>query len=316
MEIIKYDIKGRLLLHPYITGKVAERLQAVWLNLAKAAGVRFWSLMSQPDEYFKKYEITDANDKTIFVEKVFCAPSMAVGEYIVFCNPMRHWGDCQLWINRHEGTYANATNLMAASTKLMLNLGRDFDGDFVQLIASKEYPALRNARANFDKPPSVEKLPKMALTGNLQEVAINSMNDITGIVASLLGRARAAGAEEIVLMIPPGGMQTEPKEMSIIDFLSQELQIAVDSLKSAYPNNDKGLQAVTEYLDSLGDAGKIPWLKDFKEKEVYLSRPCEVANDAIDTISRLVKVVNSYWRPEHKQRQIDGLFCRCQSSID
>jgi len=177
MEIIKYDLKGRLLLHPYLTSKVAERLQVVWLNLAKAAGVRFWSLMSQPDEYFKKYEITDTNDKTIFVEKVFCAPSMEPGEYIVFCNPMRHWGDCQLWINRHEGTYANAINLMAASTKLMLNLGRDFDGDFVQLIASKGYPNLRNAIANFDKPPSVEKLPKMALPGSLQEVAINSMND-------------------------------------------------------------------------------------------------------------------------------------------
>jgi hypothetical protein len=286
MEIIKYDLKDRLLLHPYLTSKVAERLQVVWLNLAKAAGVRFWSLMSQPDEYFKKYEITDANDKTIFVEKVFCVPSMEPGEYIVLCNPMGHWGDCQLWINRHEGTFANATNLMAASTKLMLNLGRDFDGDFVQLIASKEYLNLRNAIANFDKPPSVEKLPKMALPGSLQEVAINSMNDRTGIVASLLGRARGAGAERIVLMIPPGGMQTEPKEMSIIDFLSQELQIAVDSLKSAYPNNDKGLQAVTEYLDSLPDAGKIPWLKDFKEKEVYLSRPCGVADDAIDTICK------------------------------
>jgi hypothetical protein len=314
MEIIKYDIKGKLLLHPYITGKVAERLQAVWLNLAKAAGVRFWSLMSQPDEYFKKYEITDANDKTIFVEKVFCAPSMALGEYIVFCNPMRHWGDCQLWINRHEGRYANATNLMAASTKLMLNLGRDFDGDFVQLIASKEYPALRDAIANFDKPPSVEKLPKMALTGNLQEVAINSMNDSTGIVASLLGRARAAGAEGIVLNIPPGGMQTEPKEMAIIDFLSQELQIAVDSIKSAYPNNDKGLQAVTDYLNTLGDVAKIPWLKDFKDKEVFLTRPCEVAEDAIDTISRIVKVVNSYWKPAQLETNIDinsfynGLF--------
>src|SRR6476469_10193461 len=63
MEIIKYDIKGRLLLHSYITGKVAERLQAVWLNLAKAAGVRFWSLMSQPDEYCQKYESTDNNGK-------------------------------------------------------------------------------------------------------------------------------------------------------------------------------------------------------------------------------------------------------------
>jgi hypothetical protein len=175
MEIIKYDIKGRLLLHPYITSKVAERLRVVWLNLAKAAGVRFWSLMSQPDEYFKKYEITDANDKTTFIEKVFCAPSMPPGEYIVFCNPMRHSGDCQLWINRHEGTYARATNVMAASTKLMLSLGRDFDGDFVPLIASKEYPNLRNAIAKFDKPPEVEKLPKMALPGTLQQVAINSL---------------------------------------------------------------------------------------------------------------------------------------------
>ena len=305
MEIIKYDIKGRLLLHPYITGKVAERLRAVWLNLAKAAGVRFWSLMSQPDEYFQKYETTDANNVTTFTEKVFCAPGMAVGEYIVFCNPMRHWGDCQLWINRIEGTYAKGYGLMAASTKLMLNLGRDFDGDFVQLIASKEYPALRQAIANFDKPPSVDKLPKMALPGTLQEVAINSMNDSTGIVASLLGRARGAGVEGIVLMIPPGGMQTAPKEMAIIDFLSQELQIAVDSLKSAYPNNDKGLQAVTEYLNGLGDGGKIPWLKDFKEDAVYLTRPCSVADDAIDTISRLVKVVNSYWRPAQLETNID-----------
>jgi len=305
MEIIKYDIKGRLLLHPYITTKVAERLRVVWLNLAKAAGVRFWSLMSQPDEYFQKYETTDANNVTTFREKVFCAPGMAPGEYIVFCNPMRHWGDCQLWINRHEGTYARGYGLMAASTKLMLNLGRDFDGDFVQLIASKEYPALRDAIANFDKPPSVDKLPKMALPGTLQEVAVNSMNDSTGIVASLLGRARGAGAEGIVLMIPDGGMQTAPVEMSIIDFLSQELQIAVDSLKSAYPNNDKGLQAVTEYLNGLGDGGKIPWLKDFKEDAVYLTRPCAVADDAIDTISRLVRVVNTYWRPAQLETNID-----------
>jgi len=292
-------------LHPYITGKVAERLRVVWLNLAKAAGVRFWSLMSQPDEYFQKYEITDNNDKTTFIEKVFCAPSMPPGEYIVFCNPMRHWGDCQLWINRHEGTYARGYGLMAASTKLMLNLGRDFDGDFVQLIRSKEYPALRDAIVNFSTPPQVEKLPKMALPGTLQQVAINSMNDSTGIVASLLGRARGAGAEGIVLNIPAGGMQTEPIEMKIIDFLSQELQIAVDSLKSAYPNNDAGLKAVTDYLNTLGDAGKIPWLKDFKEKDVYLSRPCAVADDAIDTISRLVKVVNSYWRPAALETNID-----------
>ena len=46
MQIIKYDVRGKLLLHPYMTGKVKERLRVVWLNLAKAGGVRFWSLMA------------------------------------------------------------------------------------------------------------------------------------------------------------------------------------------------------------------------------------------------------------------------------
>ena len=305
MEIIKYDKLGKLLLHPYIIGKVKERLRKVWLNLAKAAGVRFWSLMAQPDEYFAKYESTDKNGETVFSQKVFCAPGMDQGEYIVFCNPMRHWGDCQLWINKHEGTYAKGDGLMAASRKLLLNLGRDTDGDFIQLIRSSQYPNLRNAIAKFDNAPSVRKLPKMALPGTLQQVAINSMNDQTGIVASLLGRARGAGSEGIVLMIPRGGMQTAPQEMSIINFLSQELQIAVDSLKSAYPNNDAGLKAVGDYLNSLGDKGKIPWLSDFKAEQCYLTRPCAVADDAIDTISRLVKLVNSYWRPANFETNID-----------
>ena len=109
---------------------------------------------------------------------------MLPGEYIVFCNPMRHFGDCPLWINHHEVTYAKGGGLMAASTKLMLNLGRDFDGDFVPLISSKEYPNLTEDLANFSEPPQVKKLPKVSLVGTLQQVAVNSMNDSTGIVAS------------------------------------------------------------------------------------------------------------------------------------
>jgi hypothetical protein len=306
MSVIKWDVRGKLLLHPYIIDKVQERLRTIWLNFAKAAGVRFRSLICQPDNYFEKYEYTDSKTKKVkFTQKVFCAPGLPTGEYIVFCNPMRHWGDCQLWINKHEGRFAKATNLMAASTQLMLNLGRDFDGDFVQLIASKNYPALRTAIANFDSPPSVNKLPKMALPGTLQEVAVNSMSDKTGIVASLLGRARGAGVESIVLNIPPGGMQIEAREMRIIDFLSQELQIAVDSIKSAYPNNDAGLKAVTDYMNGLGDAGKIPWLSDFKKDDCYLTRPCAVAPDAIDTVSRLVQLVNSYWIPANFPINLD-----------
>ena len=66
---------------------------------------------------------------------------------------------------------------------------------------------------------------------------------------ALLARARSGGCEQIVLNIPAGGEQKENEEMTVIDFLSQQVQIAVDSLKSAYPNNKNGLDAVKKFLN-------------------------------------------------------------------
>ena len=120
------------------------------------------------------------------------------------------------------------------------------------------------------------------------------MNDLTGVVASLLARARSVGAEEIILNIPAGGEQKEDIEMKIIDFLSQQLQIAVDSLKSAYPNNINGLDAVKDFLDN--QEAYAPWLKDFKDIDCYKNRKCLVNEEANDTISRLVQTVNTYWK--------------------
>jgi hypothetical protein len=293
IRIIQADKAGLLLLHPYIVSRIKERMRAVWLNLAKAAGVRFFSIMAQPDESLAHYHIV-LPDGRIRGRRVFCAPDFEEGEYIVFVNPMRHWGDCQLWENKHEGTYRNATGIMSAPRLLLLNLGRDTDGDFIQLIKSSAYPNMREAIANFDDPPATKKFPKMALQGNLQQIAINSMNDMTGIVASLLARARAGGVEKFALLIPAGGEQKQDEEMTIIDFLSQQVQIAVDSLKSAYPNNKNGLDAVKEFLDDQGAA--VPWLKDFKDPNCYLTRKCAVDDDARDTISRLVQLVNSHWK--------------------
>jgi hypothetical protein len=213
---------------------------------------------------------------------------------------MRHWGDVQLWQNKHEGLYVNASGVMASSTELFLTLGRDFDGDFVQLIRSSAYPAIAEAIREFSDTPNVDKLPKVALSGSLQEIAIRSMNDLTGVVASLLGRARAANAENAVLLIPAGGMQKEPKEFRIIDFLSQELQIAVDSIKSAYPNNKNGLDFVAAELDKLG--AEAPWLQGFKDPDTYRSKTCPVSVTSMDTVSRVVRLVNSYFRaPDLKE---------------
>lgn len=292
IRIIQVDVHGVLLLHPYIVRKIQERLQLQWLVLATAAGVRFYSVMCQPDESLDVYYKDGAPDG----EKVMCAPDFKPGNYIVFCNPMRHWGDCQIWRNVHEGTYANGTGLIAATKKQLLGLGRDTDGDFMQLVSVKRFPALAEAIAQFAQPPATEKFPKMALKGNLRQVAINSMNDSTGIAANLLGRAAAAGVEMHFLDIPPGGLQTKTQNMRIIDFLSQQVQIAVDSLKSAYPNNMNGLNAVTKYIDSVAGEANIPWLKGFKDKKVYAEYPCPVDADATDTVSAIVKLVNSYWK--------------------
>jgi hypothetical protein len=259
----------------------------MWKNLAKSAGVRFYSVMCTPDTSLEKYQKAYGND-FIFKPKVFCSPSFKEGQYIVFCNPMRHWGDVQLWENFHEGRFKNTRGILAATRELLLSLGRDTDGDFIQLINSSRYPNITMALYDMDSPPKVKKFPKVALTGSLQQIAINSMNDITGVVASLLGRARAIGAELIVLDIPKEG------EMRIIDFLSQELQIAVDSLKSAYPNNQDGLKVVKEFLDKSG--ADIQWLKDLKSDDCYFTRPCYVNNNLTDTVTRIVGLVNSYYR--------------------
>ncbi|MEB3190456.1 MAG: hypothetical protein VKL42_08955 [Snowella sp.] len=170
----------------------------------------------------------------------------------------------------------------------------DFDGDFVQLIKSSAYPNVAEAIRNFSDAPTVDKLPKVALSGTFQEIAIRSMSDLTGVVASLLGRARAANAENAVILIPAGGEQKTDKSFRIIDFLSQELQIAVDSIKSAYPNNTNGLAAVTTFLDAI--EAEAPWLKDFKDPACYKDRTCYVSSTAMDTVSRVVREVNSYWR--------------------
>ena len=293
LRIIQADRRGILLLHPYVITRVKDGIQEMWLNLAKSAGVKFHSVMAQPDESLAHYHVVQ-DDGTIVGRKVFCSGSFPPGEYIVYCNPMRHWGDIQLWENRHEGAFVRAIGTIAAPRKLLASLGRDTDGDFIQLIKADRYPGLRATIANFDRPPTVAKFPKVALPGTLQQIAIRSMSDLTGVVASLLGRARAVNAEQQVLLIPPGGEQREPMEMRIIEFLSQELQIAVDSLKSAYPNNENGIRAVTEYLNSIG--AEAPWLRDFKNESCYYDRPCNVDPDAIDTVSRIVQLVNSYYR--------------------
>jgi DNA alkylation damage repair protein AlkB len=301
LDIVKNDTRGILLLHPYFIWKITDHLQNMWITYCTAAGVRFYSVMTMPDESLSHYHIVHP-DGRITGRKVFCAPDFKEGEYIVFCNPMRHWGDVQIWQNRHEGPFKNATGVMAVPTKLALTLGRDFDGDFVQLISTQKYPHITQKIKSFQTPPNTVKFPKIALSGSLKEIALSSMTDKTGIVASLIAQCKSLNLQGNVITIPPGYGESTSQEMTLIDFLSQQLQIAVDSLKSAYPNNNEGLAKVRDYIQLVGDLvydtkdNVAPWLNSLKQKQTFVSQPCDVLTDAPDTISRLVRLVNSYWQ--------------------
>jgi len=114
IKVISADKNGVMLMHPYIVMKLRERFREMWKTLATSAGVRFFSLMCMPDQYFEKYDQLG--------EKRFCAGSYPPGEYIVFCNPMRHWGDVQLWQNVHEGNFASEYGAIAKSDHFLLAL--------------------------------------------------------------------------------------------------------------------------------------------------------------------------------------------------
>jgi hypothetical protein len=304
LNLVKADQRGILLLHPYFVSKTIDQLQNMWKNFCTAAGVRFHSIMTKPDESLAHYHVVH-EDGRITGRKVFCAKDFKEGEYIVFCNHIRHWGDVQVWENVHEGRYVNDVGVMGVPTKLALTLCRDFDGNFIQLISTKNYPNIANRIKNFPLPSNTVNFPKVALPGNVPQVASGSRTDMTGLVCSLLAQCRALRSENQVLLIPKGAGQVNDQEMRLIDFLSQQLQIAIDSVKSAYPNNTVGLYFVRDFLfTAYRDAYSkeeahfdniSPWLKSLQQKDTFVSKPCDVIEEVPDTISRLVRLVNSYW---------------------
>lgn len=295
LKVVESDRSGKLFNHPYVIENIKQRLRKQWLTLAKSGGVRFYSFMTMPDESLAHYNVwDDPIEKNFCLDgRVCCCSDLEEGEYILFVNPMRHWGDVQTWENKHEGQYVERSGIVAAPNKLFLTLGRDFDGDFVQMLHVEEYPAIAEEIRQFQLPPKVRKLPKEQITGHIQEIAINSMSNYTGLIAFLLGVTVANNLSYRPFVVPVGGIYSEEQEMYTIEFLSQELQIAVDSLKSATPNNKVGIDKMIE--DYKSENLSIPWQSGFKDPEVYKSKLCPVDESHEDTISKLVQLVNSQW---------------------
>ncbi|WP_199246531.1 hypothetical protein [[Phormidium] sp. ETS-05] len=316
MRIIAADEHGRLTLHPYIVQQIKQHTREMWVNLLKTATIPWNSLMCQLDE-----TIPLEKDDSGRITKMWChAKSLPEGEYIVFCRPMRHWGDIQLWHNRHfpGQKYSNTEGVVVMPTELASTMGRDFEGDSLSLVSADLYPNIAARIRGWWKSPETVKFPKIPRSEPLQKIAINQMDTNTGIIASLMTRAIDLGPgcylQEVE--IPIGGADTAkkgyPKNLVMLDFLGQQLQIAVDAMKSAYPNNNKGINACSLairwyeynlYGGKISDNGfprpnqnGAEWWRGLKNKEVYLTRPCPVNTPSVTLMCRLTELVNSYWR--------------------
>jgi hypothetical protein len=329
LEIVAADKYGQLTKHPFIVNRLIDRLRKRWLRLALNGAVQFRGLMGMPSERIPHHS--------------FVSGDLPAGEYFAFRNPIRYHIDIKIWenvssertkgLNQYKGVAFIPTDTAA-------EVGGDFDGDKFNVIQIENMPNLSEEAKNLtDKykdssTREVVKYGKVPITGTLAEVAIRSMDSKVGIVADLIMRAQAVGLIHIKYDFPKFDHVTgkyagewvrdaennlhflgETVAMTVLDFLAQEMQVAVDRLKNNLFHDERGLGVVQGIISN---EVQPPWVSDRKREEVYSKRPMHVrygddikekkvpgkkpSQDQIgelppDTVSQMISHINDVWRP-------------------
>ena len=171
VTILSSDKAGLLLRHPWVVGRMTDRLAKRWKRLAIAGAVEFVSLLGQP------IPMTGNN---------FMAKDVSAGEHLLFRNPILHYGYINILnniIDKAEDHQLGATkNIKGAiwmDQQLMLERFQgDTDGDWYQ-AKEREYDGIeyddenitwetKNFETIYGTPPEVEKLGKEAIPGEIE----------------------------------------------------------------------------------------------------------------------------------------------------
>jgi len=297
LDIMDSDKWGELQHHPWMATRIRDRLARRWRRLAINGKPAFVSLLGLPDD-------TLADD-------TFATRAVSPGQHLVFRNPIRHWGDIKTWVNARSTNPNLDINRGSIwfNTRTAAQIGGDFDGDWYQVVEGTAYPhitaeALQLADL-YGTPPTVEKFSKQPIPGDLERVALRAMDNKTGVISNLIMRSQANGTLRYAVKIPNIDVRTGAEtggetEMTVIAFLSQEMQTAVDRMKNHLFHNETGIERVREIVEAAGDA---PWIKDsiYKHPDAYKSFPIPAAdsegNVGADSVSKMIDMVNSYWLP-------------------
>ncbi len=324
VTILSSDKAGALIRHPWVVSRMQDRIAKRWRRLAIAGAVRFVSLLGQP----------------IPMEgNVFMAKNVSAGEHLLFRNPILHYG----YINILKNIVDKADDYNLGGTKyikgsiwmdqqLMLEKFQgDTDGDWYQ-VKDQEYEGVayddenitwetQNFRLIYGEAPQVQKLGKEAIPGEIEVVAIRSMDNKTGMISNLIQNAKANGTIHKIVKIDNFNYRTGDytggsTEMTVIAFLSQAMQNEVDRLKNNIHTHEQGIRACQKSIFAGNE--QAPWLKNrvYKEDWVYKTAPIpttyEDGSQATDTVSRMIAAVNEIWRPyevvQKHVRDYENLF--------
>ncbi len=309
ITILNSDKAGLLLRHPWVVGRMVDRLAKRWRRLAIAGAVEFVSLLGQP--------IPMAGDN-------FLAKDVSPGEHLLFRNPILHYGYINILNNvinqameNNLGAIDKIKGSIWMAQELMLERFQgDTDGDWYQ-VKEREYDGIQyddenitretqNFRMIYGEAPPVQKLSKQAIPGEIEIVAIRSMDNKTGIISNLIQNAKANGTIHKLVNIPNFDYRTGETlpgttQMSVIAFLSQAMQNEVDRLKNNIHTHDRGITACRNAIFT--GVEPAPWLVDraYKKDWVYKTAPIPTklkdGSQATDTVSKMIAAVNEIWQP-------------------
>lgn len=340
-ELLTADKEGTLLTHPYVANKIADKLARRWRRLALNTHITFKSFMAMPDDSIPNGQFVCGN-LPLGYHIVFRNPILHYGSIRLMKNvkgSVHHESQTAMYLSHKsasdsqgdfDGDYFSVIPLdnpqqIFAAKVLSSAIDPTFaQQDFEDYISGKlTFPQDKFKHIIFETAfqeylwgdtPVINKPSKVKVTGDPEEVFYRSMDNIVGYVSNKIQHSKSNGTFNKEITIPIHDEKTDQytggnKKTTVIAFLSQEMQIAVDRLKNNVYHNMKGIDAAVKVID----AGKKPaWLdnSNYKSKDAYKHSiiPIGTVEKAEggwvsvsdqsfpeDVVSMTIAIVNSYW---------------------
>lgn len=341
-ELLTADKEGALLNHPYVANKISEKLARRWRRLALNTHITFKSFMAMPDDSIADGEFV-CGQLSPGYHIVFRNPILHYGSIKILKNVRgyKHYESQTAMFLSHktaadsqgdfDGDFFSVIPLTPSQQIFadnVVNIANDpafAQQDFKDYIDEKlTFPKDKFKHIIFETAfqeylwgdsPVIKKPSKVKVTGAPEDVFYRSMDNIVGHVSNKIQHSKSNGTFNKEITVPKHDEKTDEYiggneiKTTVIAFLSQQMQIAVDRLKNNVYHNMKGIDIAVKVID----AGKKPtWLdnSNYKSKNAYKNTIIpigkvekreegwvSIADQSFpeDVVSLTIAIVNSYW---------------------